>query len=91
MTELILFFYVLLFAKEKVKDLLSSHLCRIDSSVFDESIKKVRHKYQLGKGGKGTKYNKFHVVSTTKARHDEYNVLSFHPSTHFLCPFVSFL
>lgn len=83
---------MLQFAKEKVKDLLSLHLCRIDSSVFDESVKKVLHKYQLGKvGGKGTKYDKFHVASTTKARHDEYNVLSFHPSTHFLCPFVSFL
>lgn len=78
---LILFFYVLLFAKEKVKDLLSLHLCRIDSSVFGESIRKVLHKYQLGKG---TKYNKFHVASTTKACHDEYNNLSFHPSTHFL-------
>lgn len=80
---------MLLFPKEKVKDLHSLCLCQIDSLMFDESIRKLVYKYQLGKGG--TKYNKFRVASATKAHHDEYNVLSFHPSTYFLCPFVSLL
>lgn len=48
--RLISCFYVLLFAKEKVKYLFSFHLCRIDSSVFDESVRKVLHKYELWGG-----------------------------------------
>lgn len=51
--QLILLLYVLLFAKEKVKYLLSLHLCRIDSSVFDVSVRKVVHKYEGGGGGGG--------------------------------------
>lgn len=41
---------MLLFAK--VSDLLSLRLYQIDSSVFDESIRKVVHKYQPGKEGR---------------------------------------
>lgn len=39
----------------------------------------------------GGGYDKHDVGATAKARHDEYNVLSFHLFTHFLCPFVSIL
>lgn len=81
--QLISVLYVLIFAKEMIKYLLSLHLCCIDSSVFDESVRKVVHKYE-GAVAVVDKYDKYDVAASTKAHHHEYNVLSFHLSAHFL-------